>query len=171
MSLHNSKFFGKSESDSEESIDSDDNSDNNSEESIDLEIEDTKLKNIKLKHTKNKIIDDTKKENINIEEINNDDIINNINRFRSPIDIRVNKRNSKKFISTVEGIPKEFFENKEKVTNFMKKIRVTLATSAEIKKENGEYIIIFAGADTQKIKKIIVEYVGCSIDNINDHKI
>jgi translation initiation factor 1 (eIF-1/SUI1) len=87
----------------------------------------------------------------------------NINDFT--VNIRVNQRNSKKYITTIENIPLKFFENKEETYKMIKKMRDTLASRATIKKD----IIEISGNKIKLIIPIIQEFTNCSLSDIKVH--
>jgi translation initiation factor 1 (eIF-1/SUI1) len=87
------------------------------------------------------------------------------------VHIRNVQRNSRKSVTTIEGIPKEFFENKSKLLKFMNKLQKAIATRAthKVDEATGQNIIETSGNKAAIMAKIICEEVECGPGDIVLH--
>jgi translation initiation factor 1 (eIF-1/SUI1) len=81
--------------------------------------------------------------------------------FFNKIHIRIRARNSRKAITTIEGIEASFFSDKEKVSKLLKAL--SCGTRATLKKdEEGNNIIETSGKKIELMAKALCEHVGCT---------
>jgi hypothetical protein len=84
------------------------------------------------------------------------------------INIRVFQRNSRKLTTTIENIPKQYFDNQNNVINFLKNIRNAISTRATLKiTENGDKIIEVSGNNIDIMIPIICKFVNCEKSDIS----
>jgi len=163
------------------SSDSDSSSDSNSD-SESAKIVKTKSK--MLPKTKSKSKSQIKKE---LKIINNIKIINNsemdisesndfVDNFTLDndyfiINLRIKQRNSRKYTTTIENIPDKFLIDKDKLNNFLVKLRNAISSRATFKEENNIKFIEVSGNKTEIIIKLLCEYLNCTDDMIRIHGI
>jgi translation initiation factor 1 (eIF-1/SUI1) len=87
------------------------------------------------------------------------------------IHVRYQKRNARKIICTIAGIPSKYFTDKLKTDKFLGTLRATLATSVCINNtEKDGTVIQYAGDKIELIQHIIINFCGCELENFKIHK-
>lgn len=118
-----------------------------------------KIKQDKIeKQSQNEIVQDTS------------NVINNMNVTEFfKINIYITKRNSRKHITTIENIPPNKFNDREKVDRFMSKFKTIIASRATLKNKDDNPIIEFSGDCVERIIPLLCEFTSCDKSDIVIH--
>lgn len=85
------------------------------------------------------------------------------------INLRVKQRNARKYITTIENIPHKYLDDKERLDQFLVKLRNKISSRATFKEENGLKFIEVSGNKTDIMVRLLEEYLNCSSDSIKVH--
>jgi translation initiation factor 1 (eIF-1/SUI1) len=85
------------------------------------------------------------------------------------INLRVKQRNARKYITTIENIPHKYLDDKEKLDQFLIKLRNKISSRATFKEENGLKFIEVSGNKTDIMVGLLEEYLNCTTDCIKVH--
>ena len=101
--------------------------------------------------------------------IRKDEMLDEFDSVR--VHIRSVQRNSRKSITTIEGIPERVFNDPTRLSELLEKLQKGIATRATHKfdAESKQHIIETSGNRLSIMAKIISEELGCSIDDIVTH--
>jgi translation initiation factor 1 (eIF-1/SUI1) len=181
-----SKGFFKKPGDSDSDSDSDSESELKSNEKIQITFNsdsDLESKNIKNLLKTPKAIKNSKKNKDYklIDTNNNDDSFLTLNSFQyqhniiddsifENIHIRCCQRNSRKTITTIEGICSVFFNDSNKVENLLKNLRRGTRATYKYDKISG-HIIEISGNKVDNMIESLCKYVGCDHSQIIVHGI
>ena len=85
------------------------------------------------------------------------------------VNVRVKQRNSRKYITTIENIPDKYLDDKDKLDEFLVKLRNKISSRATYKEEKGVKFIEVSGNKTDIMVRLLKEYLDCSSDCIKVH--
>lgn len=95
------------------------------------------------------------------------------NTFDAPeffkINIHIVNRNSRKHVTTIDGIPVSKFTDNEKVERFLVKIRNAISARATLKNKTSNPIIEYSGDNVDKVIPLICDFCSCDVSDIVVH--